>query len=157
MPNNIIYKKATVDDLKELVLNRLLVLRTVFNLDEDTDMSAVESATQEYYANVLSNGSHTAYLVYAAGKVIGVGDICYYQVMPMSYDPSGMRAYIMNMYTAPEHRSNGIAVNVVNLLLEDAKSRGITVISLSSTEMGKAVYKKCGFVFEDGAMIYKGV
>ncbi len=52
----------------------------------------------------------------------------------------------MNMYTKPEYRRKGIALKTLNLLVEDAKSRGITAISLEATDMGRPLYEKYGFL-----------
>lgn len=52
----------------------------------------------------------------------------------------------MNMYTKPEYRRKGIALKTLNLLVEDAKNRGITAISLEATDMGRPLYEKYGFV-----------
>jgi len=153
--NRLIYKKATPEDVDALVAVRLQVLRTVFKLNENADLTDVEKATYDYYKVALLDGSHTAYLVFDEDCVIGVGGICYFQVMPMPYDPSGKRAYIMNVYTDEKYRGNGIAGKVVNLLIEDSKSHGVTHMSLSSTEMGRPLYEKFGFVTENGAMIYR--
>ena len=47
--------------------------------------------------------------------------------MPTHHNPSGNKAYIMNMYTNPKYRRKGIA------------------ISLEATDMGKPLYEKYGF------------
>lgn len=146
------YKKATIHDLEDLVSSRLQVLKTVFSLSEDTDMSEVKSATEEYYKWAVESKEHTAILVYDNDKVIAAGDICYYKVMPMEYDTSGKKAYIMNIYTDEKYRGNGIAKKVVKLLLEDAKANGVHSVSLSTTEMGRGVYESCGFELVDDVM-----
>ena len=152
--NNFRYKKATAVDIEELTSSRIQVLRTVFQIDENKDITEIEKASYKYYQEALDNETHTAYLVYDGEKVIGAGGICYYQVMPMPYDLTGKRAYIMNMYTAPQYRGRGIASKVVALLLEDAKQRGASIISLSATELGKPVYEKCGFAVDTDTMVY---
>ena len=52
----------------------------------------------------------------------------------------------MNMYTAPDYRRQGIAYKTLELLVLDARKRGITAISLEATKMGKPLYEKYGFV-----------
>ena len=66
--------------------------------------------------------------------------------MPTFHNPTGKKAYIMNMYTKPSHRRRGVAFKMLDLLVADAKSKGITAISLETTEMGKPLYTKYGFV-----------
>jgi ribosomal protein S18 acetylase RimI-like enzyme len=66
--------------------------------------------------------------------------------MPTFHNPTGRKAYIMNMYTKPEYRRNGIAYKTLDLLIEEAKRKGITAISLEATDMGRPLYEKYGFV-----------
>ncbi len=66
--------------------------------------------------------------------------------MPTYHNPSGNRAYIMNMYTRPEYRRRGIALKTLGLLVNEAKSRGIYSITLEATKMGKPLYEAYGFV-----------
>ena len=70
------------------------------------------------------------------------------------HNPSGCKAYIMNMYTKPEYRRKGIANNTLKLLVEDARSRGINEISLEATQMGRPLYEKFGFVKMNDEMEY---
>ena len=52
----------------------------------------------------------------------------------------------MNVYTVKEYRCMGIASMLLDRLISDAKSEGITCIDLSATEMGKPLYLKKGFI-----------
>lgn len=58
--------------------------------------------------------------------------------MPTYNNPSGTKAYIMNMYTKPEYRRKGIAYKTSDMLIKDIKSKGISAISLEATEMGRS-------------------
>lgn len=140
------YRKATTDDLYILTKTRIEVLRAANGLDDNTNMSRVEKETRAYYENALANGSHTAYLVFDGDVFIGAGGISYYTVMPTFHNPTGRKAYIMNMYTRPDHRRMGIAAKTLDLLIQDAKKRNITFISLEATDMGRKLYERYGFV-----------
>ncbi len=67
-------------------------------------------------------------------------------VMPTYHNPSGNKAYIMNMYTNPDYRRLGIATKTLELLVADAKEKGVSTISLEATDMGRPLYEKFGFV-----------
>ena len=140
------FKKATAEDLELLVSTRIEVLRAANKLDADVDMSEVERQSRAYYAAALSNDTHTAYLVFDEDRFVGAGGVSYFRVMPTYHNPSGEKAYIMNMYTAPDYRRQGIAYRTLELLVKDAKRRGITAISLEATDMGRPLYEKYGFV-----------
>ena len=146
------YQRATIKDLEELVRTRIIVLRAANKLDESADMSEVEEQSRDYYKKAMTDGTHTAYLVYDGDKFIGAGGVSYYRVMPTYHNPRGEKAYIMNMYTAPDYRRKGIAFKTLDLLVRDAKERGITAISLEATDMGRPLYEKYGFVKMDDEM-----
>ena len=52
----------------------------------------------------------------------------------------------MNMYTDPEYRRKGIAIPTLDMLIKEAKKRGITAISLEATVMGRPLYEKYRFI-----------
>lgn len=143
---NIKYKRATLEDIEELVRTRIIVLRAANKLSAEIDMSVVEKESYEYYKRALVTDQHIAYLVYDNDKFIGAGGVSFYQVMPTYHNPSGRKAYIMNMYTAPEYRRKGIAYNTLDLLIREAKRQGVYQILLEATEIGRQLYEKYGFI-----------
>ena len=175
MAKNYEYKKATIADIDELVRTRIIVLRAANKLSNDVDMSLVEKESYEYYKSALeigehmaylvydnetfigaggvsfyqvmpTNGSHTAILVYDKDQIVGAGGISYFRVMPTYHNQTGKKAYIMNMYTAPAYRRQGIAFHTLDLLVKDIRKQGVSQITLEATEMGRPLYEKYGFV-----------
>lgn len=142
----ITYKRATIEDIEILTKTRIEVLRAANKLTDEIDMSEVERQSYEYYVKALKDGTHTAYLVFDNERFVGAGGVSYFRVMPTYHNPSGEKAYIMNMYTNPEYRRRGIAFETLRLLVADAKARGVSAISLEATEMGRPLYEKFGFI-----------
>ncbi len=149
------YKKATIEDIDELVRTRIIVLRAANKLSDDVDMSLVEKESYEYYMRALETGEHIAYLVYDNGTFIGAGGVSFYQVMPTYHNPTGKKAYIMNMYTVPEYRRQRIAFHTLDLLVKDAREQGMTQIAFEATDMGRPLYEKYGFVKMEDEMELK--
>ncbi len=149
------YKKATIEDIDELVRTRIIVLRAANKLSDDVDMSLVEKESYEYYMRALETGEYIAYLVYDNGTFIGAGGVSFYQVMPTYHNPTGKKAYIMNMYTVPEYRRQRIAFHTLDLLVKDAREQGMTQIALEATDMGRPLYEKYGFVKMEDEMELK--
>lgn len=150
---NLKYKKATIQDIDELVKTRIIVLRAANKLSDDVDMSIVEQESCAYYKRALERGEHIAYLVYDNDKFIGSGGVSFYQVMPTYHNPTGKKAYIMNMYTSPEYRRKGIAFHTLDLLVKDAQKQGVSQITLEATDMGRLLYGKYGFVRMEDEML----
>lgn len=125
---------------------RIEVLRAANKLDDQADMTEVAVQSRDYYGKALKDGSHTAILVYDKDQIVGAGGISYFKVMPTYHNQTGKKAYIMNMYTNPAYRRKGIAYHTLEILVADAKNKGIDAISLEATEMGRPLYEEFGFV-----------
>lgn len=143
---NLTYKRATLDDLDILTETRITVLRAANQLSDEEDMAEVKEQSYEYYKNALQNDTHIAYLVFDGDEFVGAGGVSFFRVMPTFHNPSGEKAYIMNMYTKPEYRRQGVAMKTLDLLVSEAKKKGVHAISLEATEAGRPLYEKYGFV-----------
>lgn len=142
----LIYKKATIQDIDILTETRIIVLRAANKLTDDVDMTEIKNQSYEYYRQALGDDTHVAYLVLDGEEFVGAGGVSFFGVMPTYHNHTGKKAYIMNMYTKPEYRRQGIAYRTLDLLVSEAKARGITAISLEATKMGRALYETYGFV-----------
>jgi GNAT superfamily N-acetyltransferase len=149
------YRKAGRDDLDLLVTTRVQMLRAVKGVPADADFGEVEKSCRAYYLESFTEDIHAAYLVFDQDTFVGCGGISFYRVMPNRKNPSGRKAYIMNIYTVPEYRGRGIASRVVDLLVKEAYARNIHVITLDATEMGRPVYERYGFVPDTDVMELK--
>lgn len=147
---NITYKKSTVVDLDILMKIRLEMLKEVNNLLADyvfDDDFVTES--QKYF----ENASQTTILAFDGEHVVGCATLSYIYVMPTFDHPSGKRAHLMNVYTKQTYRRRGISKAMINLLISEAKEKGVTEISLDTTQMGRALYEALGFKASTEAMV----
>jgi len=63
-----------------------------------------------------------------------------------------MEAYILNMYTVPEHRGNGLGRRILENTTEESKLFGVKRIWLHASEDGKYLYEKMGFTMKNNEM-----
>ena len=146
--------KATDADLEKIISSRIEMLKAVNKLPEDVvfDEEFINN-TKEYFKNY-----NQTTLLAIDEEVIGCATICYITLMPTFDHPSGKRAHIMNVYTRNNYRRQGIAFQMMNMLINEAKEKGVTEISLDTTDLGRPLYKKCGFTeTEEGMILNFGV
>ena len=142
---SLLYRRAGSHDRELLTRLRLEVLRAANGLEEDVDLSRTELETRRYYEACFPEDSHAAWLVFDGEEVVGTGAVSFFQVMPTYHNPSGKKAYIMNLYTRPDYRRRGIAYRVLELLTSEAEMRQIDVVTLEATAAGRPLYEAFGF------------
>lgn len=142
---------ADSNDLKLFMQIRLETLREVNTLPHGYIFSdEILRRSEEYF----TNGNHTTVLAFNDdNEVIGCATICYINVMPTFSHPTGKRSHLMNVYTNKAYRRQGIAMQMMRILIDEAKEKGATEISLDATKEGRALYKKFGFTDSDECMV----
>lgn len=143
------YVIASNEDMELLMQSRLEMLRVVNELPNDYEFRNELIENSKLY---FQNGNQTTALA-IEDKVIGCATICYIEMMPTFSHPTGKRAHLMNVYTNSEYRRQGIALHMLDMLIQEAKKNGVTEISLDATELGKPLYEKCNFVESEECMI----
>ena len=144
------YRMATDRDIGLLVRSRLETLRAVNGLEEDYRFSeSFVEAGRKFFLE----GDQSTVLALEGEQVAGCATMCYLELMPTFSHPTGKRAHLMNVYTDPARRRQGVAARMVSMLIEEAWNRGVTEISLDATESGRPLYRKLGFRDSDECMV----
>ena len=137
-------------DMKHIMSSRLEMLRHVNQLPSDYEFSEeFMKQTRKYF----EHAEQTTVLA-MDGTVIGCATMCYIEVMPTFSHPTGKRAHLMNVYTNEAYRRQGIGLHMVDMLMEIAKEKGVTEVSLDATDQGRPLYQKYGFVESDECMVF---
>ena len=141
---------ATKDDIEFLMSIRLEMLKVVNNLAEYYEYSdEMINESRDYFLN----GDHITVLALDGDIVIGCASMSFIRVMPTFDHPTGKRAHLMNVYTRSEYRRQGIALKMVELLIEKTWEKGATEISLDATSLGKPLYERMGFTDSAECMV----
>ena len=134
-------RKAVPGDMPELLAIRREMLAIVNGVPESSISDEIMRLSEEYFRS----GSQTTVLAYCEDKLVGCATICWLNVMPTYSHPKGRRAHIMNVYTRAEFRRMGAAREMLGAVLEEARQRGVTSVTLDATESGRPLYEAIGF------------
>ena len=143
------YRKGTAQELELLVSTRMEAMEAMHGVAMTAELA---DSIRDYYRQALVDESHVAYLVFDGERFVGCGGITFYQDMPTRANPSGRVANIMNIYTHSDYRRQGIALQMVELLVLEARRHGAGMVTLDATDMGRPVYEKYGFTQIKGEM-----
>ncbi|MFX0162015.1 MAG: GNAT family N-acetyltransferase, partial [Candidatus Hodarchaeota archaeon] len=104
-----IIRKATLEDVDELVKLRMELLREISEVDEhyiaeldDDYMAKLADAIREYFAAKIPENEFIAWIAEDEGKIIASSGLVFHEKPPIHGNLTGREAYIMNMYTLPE-------------------------------------------------------
>ncbi len=141
---------AGEDDLERLLAIRLACLREVNSLPEDYAFSEkLVAASRAYFGRPCS----VTALAMEGETPVGCATLCAMELLPTFDHPTGRRGHLMNVYTSAACRRQGIGRRMVELLVEEARRRGMTEISLDATEAGRGLYRSLGFRDSGEAMV----
>ena len=135
------FYRSGKEDIGSLVGLRAEMLREVNSLPEDHEFTASFIRDTESF---FLSGDQTTILADDNG-IIACATICYYDLLPTWDHPFGKRAHIMNVYTKPSARRQGIAMTMLELLIDEAKEKGVTSITLDAAENAEKLYSGLGF------------
>lgn len=93
----------------------------------------------------LEDGSYVGWLTSKDGVVVAGAGMLLMDFPPHWMDPEPVRAYLLNFYVDPEFRGHGIAYELLKTAVDDARRRGIKVVSLHASKFGKPLYERNGF------------
>lgn len=153
----IVFRKANLHDAEELAKIRCQLLKEIADTSKtklsQKELNDLKEANKSYFNSALKDDSFAAWLALHGDKIIATSGLSF-SVVPPAFKFDGKLAYIMNMFTFPEYRNQGIGTELLKRVVEEAKNRGYKIIKLNATEMGRPLYEKYEFKDSHGEMIF---
>jgi GNAT superfamily N-acetyltransferase len=145
-------KKADIR-IREAVLSESAIIlhhrRSMFrDMGEGTveELDRMVEVARPWLARALADGSYRHWLALdASGRVAGGGGVLIGPWPANPKDPCTERAVILNVYTEPEFRKQGIARQIMLTILNWTKERGLRAVNLHASAEGRPLYEKLGF------------
>ena len=100
---------------------------------------------QLYFNQAIREGSFFAMQAEYDGKIVSYGGMIVKKIPGDLNQSSYLEGEILNMYTLPEYRRQGISSMILQQLLVEAKKMGISKLALHCTKAGEPLYRKFGF------------
>ncbi|GCE50943.1 N-acetylglutamate synthase-like GNAT family acetyltransferase [Thermosporothrix hazakensis] len=139
-------RKAGMQDCDAIVQLRIRLFKEVdFREGGEPSQALFEQTKQYIQENIASGKFHSWIAEAAAGEIVAISGMVLLEKPPSRFCPSGLEAYIMNMYTLPGWRGKGIATALMNRIIEYAKQVRASRVFLHTTDAGRHVYERCGF------------
>lgn len=92
------------------------------------------------------------FLVEDDSKIVGGCGISTFKIPPQLSQPSGVYAYLSNMFIEPEYRGKGVGRLLVNYVIDFCKQEQIGLLFLHALDKGLPLYKSISFVSSERLM-----
>ncbi|MGE7603131.1 GNAT family N-acetyltransferase [Peribacillus sp. NPDC097675] len=144
--------KATIEDMEQIISLRLALLTELDEIKSSEEKYLMEKSTREYLQKALSNNEFISYVAKTDGKAVSISGMVLFNRPPYLENLKGIEAYILNMYTLPEYRGNGLARRILEHCIKESEKYNVKRIWLHSSKSGKHLYDKMGFTEKGSEM-----
>ncbi len=153
---DIVYKKLSENELREITKMRIDQLTEEYTSGGRTVPSDVdlESALLDFYIRNLAAGTYVSLLAFDKDKIVGTSGMSFAEKPPYFTCPSGRIGILSSMYTDPSYRRKGIATQLLDRLVKEAKDYGCGTIYITASDMGVKLYESYGFKHNGNFMQY---
>jgi GNAT superfamily N-acetyltransferase len=142
MPNT---RAATVADAPLIAAHRRSMFASMPNA-KDAVLDAMSRNFELWVRERLADGRYMGWVVEEHGVAAGSAGMVILDWPPHPLHPaSDKRAYIMNVYVEPKFRKRGLAHGLIKRCLNEARHRGVRVVTLHSSDAGRPIYETYGF------------
>jgi len=146
----IVFRKLIQDDLDVFIkmrINQLQEEGTEPNLD-------LKPQLYGYYIKHLEDGTFVSWLAIDDRKIVGTSGMSFVEKPPYYSNPYGKIGLLSSMYTLKEYRRKGIAKELLDRVVNEAKDYGCGAVQITASDRGVLLYTDYGFKKNENFMQY---
>jgi GNAT superfamily N-acetyltransferase len=137
-------REATAADV-EVILHQRRGMFADMGEGDAASLDAMTDATRPILAAALRDGSYRGWLAEVDAHVVAGGGVALLGFQPTPVDLSPHRAWIVNIYTEPAFRRQGLAKLVMRGIIDWCRAEGLTMVRLHASDAGRPLYESMGF------------
>jgi len=141
----IIIRKVTADEIPSMTASRLNYLTEMQGERPPSYLKKLQENLQSFFVQTMQEGSFFALMAEYNGMVVSYGGMIIKKIPGDLNQSSYLEGEILNMYTLPEYRRQGISSVLLKQLISEARKMGISKLALHCSKAGEPLYRKFGF------------
>ena len=153
---DIVYKRLTENELGRIIEMRIEQLTEEYTsagkkVPEDVDL---ETALLDFYKRNMAAGTYVSWLAFDGDKIVGTSGMSFAEKPPYFTCTSGKLGILSSMYTDKNYRRMGIATQLLDRVVKEAKDYGCGTIYITASNVGVKLYEAYGFKHNGNFMQY---
>ena len=144
------YRKLVVSDLETFIKLR------IHQLQEEGAQANIDLTPylQDYYKRHIEDGTFVSWLAVSGNEIVGTSGMSFVEKPPWYGCPSGKIGLLSSMFVKDEYRRMGIAKQLLDKVMTEAKEYGCSVVQITASDMGVLLYSDYGFKKNNNFMYY---
>lgn len=143
--SNIKIREIGPNEVELLTSYRMAYLTELQGEQSEEYQKKLAEELNAYFKEALAEKRFFAYLAELKGEILSFGAMVIKKIPGDFNQSSYLEGDILNMFTIPMARRNGISAMILEQLINEARTRGISKISLHTSKDGEKLYRKFGF------------
>jgi GNAT superfamily N-acetyltransferase len=136
---------ATANEVSVLAHHRASMFRDMEEVDEQGAV-VIANASVAQLVTLIEAREYFGFLAEYEGQVVGGGGVWLRPLLPQPGTRRAcMEAYVLNVFTEPNHRRVGVARALMEAIIEWGQSQGVVRIVLHASKDGRPLYESLGF------------
>ncbi len=150
------YKRLTEAELETFIDMRIGQLTEEYvsegrEVPKNVDL---KSALFDYYHKHMADGTFVSWLAMDGDTIIGTSGMSFVEKPPYFTCPSGKLGLLSSMFTDPNYRRKGIAKELLDRVVNEARNYGCGAVHITASDMGVKLYTAYGFKHNGNFMMY---
>ncbi len=138
-------RQAGIHDLPEILRQRRAMFHDAGYTDA-TALNAMQETSEPYIREGLLSGKFVAWIAETSdSEPTGYSAVLITSTPSHPLDPQCRRAVILNVYTYPQYRRQGIARRLMETMIAWCQTQDFASVSLHASKDGRALYESLGF------------
>lgn len=138
-------REAHLQELAVVIRHRRRMYEDMGHTDL-AQLEEMERASRLFFGQHFAAGTYRGWFVEAEGRIVAGGGVLVLPFQPQINNPRPERPWIVNMFTEPEHRRQGLARLLLEEMLAWCRREGFPLVSLHASDEGRPVYDAMGFI-----------
>jgi GNAT superfamily N-acetyltransferase len=138
-------REIGTDEVELLTTYRMAYLTEMQGERNEEYQICLKNELNQYFWEAIKENRFFAFLAQQGDEILSFGAMVLKKI-PGDFNQSMyLEGDILNMYTIPFARRKGISALILQELLNEARNRGISKVSLHTSKDGEKLYRKFGF------------
>lgn len=145
------YRKLTANEIDKFIEIR------ISQLNEEGSKEEIDLVPylNEYYKKHIADGTFVSWIALDGNKIVGTSGMSFIEKPPYYGCPNGKIGLLSSMFTYPDYRRMGIAKELLDKVVDEARKAGCGAVQITASDMGMKLYTAYGFKSNRNFMQYK--